>query len=82
MNCSIPHCENLTSNRGGFDHNSVKCWTCKHTYCECCTKQIWTGTWNGETFYKPKFVLQGLRHEVFKCPMCRASFDRLMVEEE
>ena len=36
----------------------------------------WKGTWTQEDFYKPKFELPGLKHELWKCPFCRASFDR------
>eukprot|EP01043_Picozoa_sp_COSAG02_P031600 COSAG02_NODE_2070_length_9937_cov_21.671885_1_plen_155_part_10 len=27
-------------------------------------EQIWTGEWNGETFYKPKLAFPGHRHEM------------------
>jgi len=75
--CDIPHCEEQEKPTNSFDHTNISCWGCKKFHCSKCTEQIWSGTWNGETFYKPKVVLPGLTHQVFRCAFCRSSFDRM-----
>ncbi len=79
--CDIPHCENYVSNYYNFDQKSIKCFQCGHTHCESCCDKIWKGEWSDETFDKPKFVLPGLKHEVWTCPFCRSSFDRMTTTE-
>ena len=80
--CDIPFCENFVSNYYAFDTKSIKCITCEKSMCEECCDKIWKGEWNGEQFYKPKYVLPGLKHEVFMCPFCRSAFDRMIPCEE
>lgn len=80
--CDIPFCENSERETSMFDHTNITCWTCKKFNCSKCSAQIWKGEWNGEEFYKPKYVLKGLLHQVFKCPHCRASFDRMLPVDE
>jgi hypothetical protein len=75
--CDLPFCENFVSNYYNFDQKSICCWECKKTFCEGCCSKIWKGEWNDETFAKPKLVLPGLTHQVFTCPFCRSSFDRM-----
>ena len=60
-----------------FDNTNITCMGCSKFHCTQCTDQMWTGVWNGEVFYKPKLVVPGLQHEVFRCAFCRASFDRI-----
>ena len=74
--CDVPHCGKMCVPTHSFDHTNVTCWECDKFHCIDCTKQIWSGEWNGEIFYKPVFKLPGMRHEVFRCAFCRASFDR------
>ena len=80
--CDIPFCEEYVSNYYCFDQKSIKCMSCGKGMCEDCCSKIWKGEWNGEQFYKPKIIIQGLKHEVFMCPFCRASFDRIVQVDE
>lgn len=80
--CDIPFCENFTTNYYSFDQKSIKCMICKKTFCEECCDKIWKGEWNDDTFAKPKLVCPFLKHEVFTCPFCRASFDRMLPCED
>lgn len=80
--CDIPFCENYTTNYYAFDQKSIKCMICKKTFCEECCDKIWKGEWNDDTFAKPKLVCPFLKHEVFTCPFCRASFDRMLPCED
>ena len=80
--CEVFGCENDEYITPAFGSNvNVKCMTCDHFTCSSCCDQIWTGEWNQETFYKPKLTIMGL-HQVWKCPFCRASFDRIVRYEE
>ena len=76
--CDVPHCGNSCVATPMFDDTNITCMKCKKFHCTECTKSIWKGEWDGETFYKPKFILPGLRHEVFRCAFCRATFDRMV----
>ena len=78
--CDIPFCDEFVSNYYIFDQKSIKCMKCEKCMCEKCCNQIWKGEWNGEQFYKPKYILPGLKHEMFRCPFCRASFDRMTTD--
>ena len=76
--CEVPHCENKENATCMFDNTNITCIKCNHFTCSKCCEQIWKGEWNGEQFYKPKFVFNDLKHEVWQCPFCRASFDRIL----
>lgn len=77
--CDVPYCNNVQEPPLSFDNtNGVICWTCKKMACKECTDRIWSGEWNGKIFYKPKLIIKGLIHQVWKCPHCRASFDRFI----
>jgi hypothetical protein len=78
INCGVPYCDTVEKPTRMFDDTNITCWTCKKFTCSKCVAQIWKGSWGGDEFYKPKFVLPGLLHQVFKCPHCRASFDRML----
>jgi hypothetical protein len=80
--CEVPFCDNNEKPTIMFDNTNVTCWTCKKFTCSKCVEQIWKGEWNGEEFYKPKFIIPGLLHQIFKCPHCRASFDRMIPVDE
>ena len=80
--CDIPFCENYTTNIYAFDTKSIKCMRCGKCFCEECCDKIWKGQWDDETFAKPKLVCPFLKHEVWTCPFCRASFDRMTPCEE
>ena len=80
--CNIPHCEVKENATVMFDDTNTTCLKCNNFICSQCTKQIWTGEWNGEMFFKPKFLLPGLKHEMFMCPFCRSSFDRFIRTED
>jgi len=80
--CDIPFCENYTTNYYAFDTKSIKCMQCDKCFCEECCDKIWKGEWDDETFAKPKLVCSFLKHEVWTCPFCRASFDRMTPCEE
>ncbi len=75
--CDVPFCEKQENPTTSFDHTNITCWTCKKFTCSSCTEQIWKGEWNEEIFFKPTFVLPGLKHEVWKCPFCNSTFDRM-----
>jgi hypothetical protein len=75
--CDIPHCEEKEIPTMMFDDTNITCITCKKFHCSKCTEEIWSGTWNGETFYKPKILIAGMTHQVWRCAFCRASFDRI-----
>ncbi len=75
--CEVPYCEKTCEATGMFDNTNITCMKCNKFHCNDCSDQIWKGEWNGNTFYKPKINFLGLRHEVFQCAFCRASFDRL-----
>tara|TARA_R110000822_G_scaffold76814_4_gene184623 strand:- start:1691 stop:2038 length:348 start_codon:yes stop_codon:yes gene_type:complete len=76
--CEVYGCENTEHITPPFGSNvNVNCMTCNHFTCSTCCDQIWSGTWSKETFYKPKMTMMGL-HQVWKCPFCRASFDRFV----
>ena len=75
--CAMPRgCTNETHNHGSMDHSSVRCWTCKNTFCPSCTKELWLTAWTPEIFAKPKMSMPGLEHSVFQCPICSSAFDR------
>ena len=78
--CDIPHCEEQDTPTIMFDDTNITCMRCNKFHCRKCTEQIWTGTWNGETFYKPKIIIEGMTHQVFRCAFCRASFDRILTD--
>ena len=80
--CEVPFCENVEKETAMFDNTNVTCWTCKKFTCSKCVEQIWKGEWCGEEFYKPTFIAEGLLHQVFKCPHCRASFDRMIIQKQ
>jgi len=76
--CEVPYCNNRQVPPIPFDDaNGVNCWTCKKMTCKECSNKIWSGEWDGETFYKPKMNFLGWTHQVWKCPHCRKSFDRI-----
>ena len=75
--CDVPHCENACVPTEMFDNTNITCMVCSKFHCTQCTEQIWTGEWNGVTFYKPTYLIRGMRHEVFCCAFCRSSFDRI-----
>ena len=76
--CDVPYCNNRQLPPTPFDNeNGVNCFTCKKMTCKECSDQIWTGEWNGEIFHKPKMNNVGLIHQIWKCPHCRSSFDRI-----
>ena len=50
---------------------SITCFTCKHFTCMDCCEGIWKKEEN-ETLER-----FGMSREWFKCPMCRAEFNRL-----
>jgi len=78
--CEVFGCENTEYITPPFGSNvNIKCLKCSHFTCSSCCDQIWSGTWNQTDFYKPKMTMMGL-HQVFKCPFCRASFDRFVRE--
>ena len=79
--CDVPHCETEEIPTPMFVDTNITCMTCKKFHCSQCTKQIWTGNWNGETFYKPKILFAGMKHEVWRCAFCRSSFDRIVPDE-
>ena len=72
------HCEKVCVPALPFDNTNVTCMHCEKFHCTDCTSQIWTGQWMDSVFYKPTIVLPGMRHEVFRCAFCRASFDRIV----
>ena len=76
--CDVPHCEKVCVPALPFDNTNVTCMHCEKFHCTDCTSQIWTGQWMDSVFYKPTIVLPGMRHEVFRCAFCRASFDRIV----
>lgn len=77
--CDVPHCENVCVPTRFFDDTNITCMACRNFHCTECTKRIWTDQWTEETYSKPKYYLQGLRHEVFACAFCRAAFDRFVI---
>jgi len=77
--CDVPYCNGCEHITPPFGSNvNVKCMTCNKFTCSDCCDQIWKGEWNGEVFYKPKITGFGMRHEVWSCPFCRSTFDRLI----
>jgi len=72
--CDVPYCNKTHVPKQ--DNTNITCWECKKFHCSDCTQQIWSGEWEGETFHKPVIRLGGLRHEIFRCAFCRATFDR------
>jgi hypothetical protein len=76
INCDVPHCCNVEKPTCYYDDTNITCMECGKFTCSKCCEEIWTGEWNNQIFYKPKYVLPNLLHQVFKCPFCRASFDR------
>ena len=72
VRCCVFGCQNAEPDRRD---DNVGCWRCKHLTCSVCTEQIFTDSWTAARFDKPK--IEGCVHEVFTCPMCRASFDRI-----
>ena len=75
--CDVPYCDINEMTTAPFDNTNVECWQCDKFTCKKCCDQIWNGEWNGEIFYKPKINCIGLIHQVWKCPHCRSSFDRM-----
>ena len=75
--CDVPFCEKVSRPTPMFQNDNITCMRCKNFHCDDCSKQIWSGEWQGEVFYKPKMLIPGLKHEVFRCAFCRASFDRM-----
>ncbi len=80
--CDVPYCEVVETPTSGFDNTNITCWTCEHFTCSKCCDKIWKGEWNGEQFYKPKCIIPGMKHEVWMCPFCRATFDRMNLETD
>lgn len=77
--CDVPYCES-EAEAICPRNNNVRCWTCKKFCCKNCSSHIYKGTWNGEEFYKPKIIIPGMVHQIWKCPHCRSSFDRITFE--
>ena len=75
--CDVPCCGFKEIPSDTVEHDNIECLTCAKFVCTTCTNQIWTGTWNGDVFHKPCFVGPGMVHEVWRCPFCRDSFDRI-----
>lgn len=77
--CDVPYCDcdEYITPRFGSNVN-IECMKCSKFTCSECCDRIWKGEWDGEEFYKPKILQPGLTHQVWKCPFCRASFDRLL----
>jgi hypothetical protein len=78
--CEVPYCETIEKPCIMFDDRNITCRKCNHFTCSSCTSRIWKGEWSDETFYKPKIIVRGMTHQVFTCPFCRASFDRVINE--
>ena len=78
--CDVPYCDTNEKPTIPFDNHNITCMSCGKFSCSKCCDQIWKGEWNNETFYKPKFIAPHLKHEVFMCPFCRATFDRMRIE--
>ena len=74
--CDVPYCVRKETPTRMFDDTNITCMKCDHFICSCCVEKNWKGTWTQEDFYKPKYELPGLKHELWKCPFCRATFDR------
>lgn len=72
--CDIPYCDNTTHNGHMFDQDNIKCWECNHTYCKECTDKLWTNV--------NATPVCGMTRQVFKCPFCRADFDRIVFNED
>jgi len=77
IKCEVPYCETIEKETSEFEHTNIRCLTCNKFTCSVCTNKIWRGEWPDSTFYKPKIIIPGVIHQVFSCPFCRASFDRL-----
>jgi hypothetical protein len=79
--CDVPFCDKECEESPMFSHKNITCMRCDKFHCDDCSKQIWTGEWNGEVFHKPviNFIV-GLRHEMFRCAFCRVTFDRFNEE--
>ena len=77
VRCDIFGCESTFMETQCFENSQITCLECGKKMCPSCTAQIWSGEWSGTQFYKPKFVLPGMLHEVFCCPFCRATFDQV-----
>ncbi len=77
--CDVPYCENTEHVTPKFGCNvNIKCMNCEKFTCHECCDRIWKGEWDGEEFYKPKMTIYGRLHQIWKCPFCRASFDRII----
>ena len=74
--CDVPYCVRKETPTMMFDDTNITCMKCDHFICSCCVEKNWKGTWTQEDFYKPKYELPGLKHELWNCPFCRATFDR------
>jgi hypothetical protein len=79
--CEIPGCETTEAPTCFGDNTNIKCAQCHHFTCSLCTDRIWKGKWSDETFPKPRMIFTGMVHQVFTCPFCRASFDRIVKSE-
>ena len=79
--CEIPGCETTEAPTCFGDNTNIKCAQCHHFTCSLCTDRIWKGEWSDETFPKPRMIFTGMVHQVFTCPFCRASFDRIVKSE-
>ena len=76
--CCVAYCDVSEMETAPFDTTSITCFRCKKFTCKSCSENIWKGHWINEEFQKPKIdQMLGLVHEIWKCPCCRASFDRI-----
>ena len=79
--CDVPFCDKVCVESPLFSHKNITCMCCKNFHCDECSAKIWTGEWEGEVFHKPVLdFIVGLRHEMFRCAFCRATFDRFVDE--
>lgn len=78
--CDVPMCEEVETVTRKFDDTNITCFSCGKFICSKCTEQIWTGNWKGEQFYKPTFILPGAVHQIWRCPFCRSTFDRIKTD--